>query len=454
MRNIRFPSKERVQEQHHKTFVLLQAAVGCPDIKDFALRIEQAEMVDVASRLLKGLLELAIHRHWGMLLECVVLLERALRTRLWEGSHSCQFIQCHDLSSSTIKTLCDRGIRNVNEIYGSSIAQVQQLIGCSPQEARILIHFSASVHRSKLVAEMVVDTDGKLRIEVKRAELGNDIVGLQAIAFILLCYDVKTGQLVCFRRLQAGCTGAVFAVTVPDVHEALGRLRCRLLGNLVGADVCVGAQIPTDDTFQPDATSTKAKPRDPNPSIAVGKSQHKAAAKALPSVDQGDECIEGPSQHDQPCYVPWKDTYLKAGPLLDRIPNPTTPSLPLLARNLPAITKPIPVNMSARIVHAMMPSPASQRCEQPLSSPTVANKRLFFEFNCPDDDATPASKAICLHHKQPSKQSEDDFQPNAKAVQSQGAHPVSQVAMKKATMLQDLQVATKIQDQLFSAAFM
>eukprot|EP01031_Cornospumella_fuschlensis_P029971 gene29971-36199_t len=63
MKFIRFPVRERVQEPRHKCYVLLQATISfLPDIKDFTLRIEQAEIVENALRLLYGLKDLSIHK--------------------------------------------------------------------------------------------------------------------------------------------------------------------------------------------------------------------------------------------------------------------------------------------------------------------------------------------------------------------------------------------------------
>jgi hypothetical protein len=254
MKSVRFPLRDRVQEPNQKCYVLLQAAVGSSlEIKDFALKIEQADILENASRLLKGLHDLCVQRELGPLLEACILLERALRTRLWEGPNSCQFLQCPGLSSDTVKTLQAVGMNSVTEVYGSSLAQVQQRANCDAAEARQLLQFAASVHRCRLSAQLVMGTDHKVKIKVELVEIDRSIVGLQAMPFELLCYDVRTSRLVCHRRLPAGCNGTEVSVKLPEDTAGITTLRCRILGSLVGADFACGA-APIDDLSATNAT--------------------------------------------------------------------------------------------------------------------------------------------------------------------------------------------------------
>lgn len=94
MKSLRFPLKIRVQEPQHKAYVLLQAAVGRLDIKDFALRVEQSEIVESALRIMFALSELCKENGNGLLLLNSVLLDRSLRCRLWEVNYDTIFRQC------------------------------------------------------------------------------------------------------------------------------------------------------------------------------------------------------------------------------------------------------------------------------------------------------------------------------------------------------------------------
>eukprot|EP00981_Chlorochromonas_danica_P001931 scaffold398_cov177-Ochromonas_danica.AAC.30 len=243
MKFVRFPLRERVQDPSHKSYVLMQAAVNATEIKDFTLRIEQADIVENATRLLKGLQELCVHRQLGFLLEATILFERALRTRLWEGLNSCQFFQCGGLSAKTMKALQANGINSVTDIYGLSLAQVQQRVDCSPNEAKVILQFAASVHRSRLVASLKAMGEQKVIISIELAEKGNEIMGLQPMPFQLLCYDTISAKLICFRRLPLGCNGTEISVKLPDGQTDTTKLRCRILGSLVGADYSCGAPI-------------------------------------------------------------------------------------------------------------------------------------------------------------------------------------------------------------------
>jgi hypothetical protein len=61
--------------------------VSSVEIKDFSLKVEQAEIVESALRILSALKELAIERGAGSVQESAVLLDRALRTRMWESDY-------------------------------------------------------------------------------------------------------------------------------------------------------------------------------------------------------------------------------------------------------------------------------------------------------------------------------------------------------------------------------
>ena len=108
MKAIRFPLKLRVQEPWHKAYVLLQAAVGRLEAatgggfaRDFSLRVEQAELVESTLRVLSALSELARERGRGEQLETAILLDRALRIRMWESGYASIFLQCPGLEQQT-----------------------------------------------------------------------------------------------------------------------------------------------------------------------------------------------------------------------------------------------------------------------------------------------------------------------------------------------------------------
>lgn len=305
MKTVRFPQRERVQEPHQKCYVLLQVAVGGVDIKDFSLRIEQADIVENATRLLKGLQELCIHRGLGCLLEAAILLERALRTRLWEGAASCQFAQCPGLSPTTLKTLQDNGIKSVTDLYGSSLVQVQARVNCSSAEARSLLHFAASLHRCKLTAQMLAADDHMVKIKVDLAEAEGGLTGLQAIPFLLLAYDVDTAQLVCFRRLPVGCQGAEFVIKLPQTVAGVSSLRCRILGSLVGADFTCGAAMVEEPKIPPKTAASSNlrtnQPRAPKNGLSAAEGQAaREIATAASRRPRLPLATQPPTQQSQP----------------------------------------------------------------------------------------------------------------------------------------------------------
>jgi replicative superfamily II helicase len=94
MKCIRYPLKAKVQEPYQKSYVLMQAAVSRADVKEFSLKVEQSEIVESALRVLSALIELSKEKERGEILESSLLLDRALKCRLWETNYGSIFSQC------------------------------------------------------------------------------------------------------------------------------------------------------------------------------------------------------------------------------------------------------------------------------------------------------------------------------------------------------------------------
>jgi ATP-dependent DNA helicase HFM1/MER3 len=65
IKTLRFPLKARVQKPDQKAVVLLQTAIQRIHIPDFALRVEQNEIVDMSVRILSALTEVCLTRNMG-----------------------------------------------------------------------------------------------------------------------------------------------------------------------------------------------------------------------------------------------------------------------------------------------------------------------------------------------------------------------------------------------------
>jgi ATP-dependent DNA helicase HFM1/MER3 len=123
MKTLRFPLKAKVQDPsmkvgafihrfcalatcvhspcHHRprrlsqpqVYVLLLGAVARLPIVEFSLRVEQSEVVESALRILTALQALCVERAGGCTLETAILVERSLRTRMWESDYGSVFFQ-------------------------------------------------------------------------------------------------------------------------------------------------------------------------------------------------------------------------------------------------------------------------------------------------------------------------------------------------------------------------
>lgn len=246
MEIVRFPIKEKVQLPDQKSYVLLQAAVSKAEIKDFTLRIEQSEMVECAVRLLHCLSELCIERKHGVLLESAVLFERALMVRLWENSDTTPFIQCKELSTSTIDSISVTELKLPPNVIGLNPNQISNRINCSLTEARSILYFANKFMSTKLKATLECDGSFLIICVLPLFESAIESVNRTADESIqcrLICYDSETGELVCHRKLPKGAMkSARFSVPWNDASKIL-LLRCCIYSNLVGVDFSIGPRF-------------------------------------------------------------------------------------------------------------------------------------------------------------------------------------------------------------------
>ena len=92
---------------------LHQAAIHHLPISEFHLKIEQSEIIEQATRLLQALYDLTINDGKGRILLNTIMLQRALKTRMW-GDKSCDdlcLVQLPNFSHAVAEQLSARGIR-------------------------------------------------------------------------------------------------------------------------------------------------------------------------------------------------------------------------------------------------------------------------------------------------------------------------------------------------------
>lgn len=105
MKNARFPLKLKVQEPFHKAYVLLMSAVyknkfdsfnvtveqnrSHSVYTDFALRVQQSEIVEQSLRLLSALFDFSLEESRGRVILSCLYVMRALKLQIWEKGKNC-----------------------------------------------------------------------------------------------------------------------------------------------------------------------------------------------------------------------------------------------------------------------------------------------------------------------------------------------------------------------------
>ena len=224
-----------------KGYVLMLAAVDRLVIPDFSLRVEQSEIVEVALRVLAALQSLCSERCIGRLLETAVLVDRALRVRMWETDYGSVYFQCQGLTDTTKKGLNDRQALTLSDLHNCSQFKVQELLACSAFESKQILLFTTMCEKWTLDLRVGYGLNednrnngdnsnaynqGTMRIEIVRAyateqrisqnQVQLDLFGqpisnsssqavhmeLKPPTFNLICYGALTSTLLCHRRLD------------------------------------------------------------------------------------------------------------------------------------------------------------------------------------------------------------------------------------------------------------
>lgn len=149
MKLVRYPVKLRVQEPHHKAYVLLLSAIEYASIHDFALKVEQSAIVENAVRILKMVLEYSIERKKGCLFENAFRLRRALEMRSWCNEH-CALCECPGIDDGLRVNLRNSGPRTLIDLRTMDVQQTQTTFKCAILEAQNLVRFARSICRSSL----------------------------------------------------------------------------------------------------------------------------------------------------------------------------------------------------------------------------------------------------------------------------------------------------------------
>ena len=252
MKHTRYPLKLRVQDPWHKVYVLMQAAIGRTEIKDFTLRVEQAEIVECALRVLSALRELGYCREVGALLECTLVLDRSLRTRMWECNYGSIFLQCSALSPTVRNSLTLRNVRTIGDVMGCTLGTVQEMCGGSQVEARAILALAKVLYAGTLEVTASI-VSGTLTITIN-TNMHNSSpqhtvpVDANYPQYTLLAYNVVTSKALCIRNIDRGTRSTQHCVEVGPLLPIEHIKCCLLCTNYVGIDSYQQAAVEVPST--------------------------------------------------------------------------------------------------------------------------------------------------------------------------------------------------------------
>ena len=239
----------KVQDPTQKVYVLLQAAVARLELKDFSLKVEQAELVESGLRVLSALKELSIAIGHGSILEHTILLDRALRLRMWEVGYGSVFYQCAGLLAATRNGLIMRGVRTLRDVLDgccSTVSKLQGVLDCNAHEGRQILQLAKTLHQSTMAVEAaVIAMGGSLVINIRSLHWSTDSAPHSSSnsseaspSFQLIAYCALSSELLCYRKVDL--VGGAASYTVPlKASSGIGGIediRCSLLSNYVGID--------------------------------------------------------------------------------------------------------------------------------------------------------------------------------------------------------------------------
>ena len=279
-----YKSKESVKTPQDKTYVLLQVSAGRMTIqnaKDNGLSQDQELVADGTSRLLVALIDLAVQRKQGGLLEAAMHLKRSLLTGIWSGVEgltgqiSSIFLQIRNLSVSLKAKLRDLSSGNYVSQYGLQHVVSMKLagntaasFGCSDKDAFELERFTSICQASARKISVDINApalNGQKNIQVKLIPIFDEIsisAGSQGgISSWLFCFDILSGQLLFHLKIDPVTRYFNTHVPIPSYVSPSDVKTC-LFSACVGLDSFETSYSSVQQQPQPSAKAkTRAEPR-------------------------------------------------------------------------------------------------------------------------------------------------------------------------------------------------
>jgi hypothetical protein len=242
MKNIKYPLKQKSIDSQMKAFVLMQASVDRIFLPDFALRMEAAEIIEQAMRILGALTEHCIERSKGKLMHSSLLLSRSFLLRQWGGSMCNFFEQFDELAECCVKVLKDLNINHYSDISLMSIREVQQLTGLSGSESNTILRLACTARDFCMKVSICLrGNEIKYQVEPVQKEKSDCIdykLAVHALpSFHLISYDASSGRLLCYRKIPPDAFRSPVSISAPISVEETLTIFTILVSTFVGLDV-------------------------------------------------------------------------------------------------------------------------------------------------------------------------------------------------------------------------
>jgi hypothetical protein len=251
MKDVRYPLKKlKVQEPFHKAYVLLLCAVyknkfdsfnvtneqnnSHSVLTDFALRVQQSEIVEQCLRVLSALFDYCIEKSKGKVTLSCLYLVRALKIQIWEeGFHV--FDQCKELPFVINSRLRRENIHEIDDVLSCPSTQMQKTLRCSQDVLQTIYTFAKKEKCSGLMADFQPFYNKHNEMISFKVHISTRISGTNNVSkyeaffqarrqYHLVVVDNHTSELLCYRKFYSKLEPEQFTVKMASSHQqTLGR---------------------------------------------------------------------------------------------------------------------------------------------------------------------------------------------------------------------------------------
>ena len=311
------------QEPSHKAYVLLLSAVDKTAISDFALRVEQAEIVEQCLRVLSALFDYARQSEQGRLLESCILLQRALTIRMWEhiGPSRSIFELCRLIAPAVVPRFVENGIASIGDVMQLSAKDLQHILRCSNEDVHNVLRFGCTMSASQLVASAKVLQKHQLEVTIVPARTAASSLSVPVSthrqrvddfpyeyhaqdftshSFHMICWHAESYRLLAYRKFSSTRTTMTFTINLSDSSvQGAAQVQISLICvDMAGLDYCGNygnaspAALGEGEGLRHAVVSATSSPNEDSPSPQSSSSSPAVGIDAGATMAPGRKCEE------------------------------------------------------------------------------------------------------------------------------------------------------------------